>query len=162
MVYRHKLNTVRRIHNSPFKWFSQLDSMWYTSHLPMNKLFKCSYVAGVLQGSYTTTLRLTTVLSTWLVSAICSPPSPCSWSRLLSAGRQGGNWLRPREQKAAVRPTAVSPPTACRTALCRNETQGRPSISNQHAHDLPWVCIPWTLDSSLKLGPEWPLISAGV
>lgn len=141
---------TRKPHISTLNWFPQ--------HMSTNKLFLCCWC---LQGSCTTTLRLMTVLSTWLGSAICSPPSPCSWSRWLSAGRPGRNGLRPREQKAAVRPTAVSPPTACRTALCRNETQGRPSILNQHAHDLPWACIPWTLDSSLKSGPTWPLIPAG-
>lgn len=109
----------------------------------MNKCLKCSCDVGVLQDSCTTTLRHTTVLSTWLDSAIYSPPSLCSWSHWLSAGRPDKNWIKPREQNAAVRPMAVLPLTDCRMALCSNEKKGRerPSILTQRAHDVSWASI---------------------
>lgn len=76
------------------------------------------------QGSCTITRRPTTVPSTWRASATCSPPCPCSWSRWLSAGRPGTNWLR-TGKKTAVRPTAASAPTACGTASCRKRHPGK-------------------------------------
>lgn len=80
------------------------------------------------QGSCTTTPRRTTVPSTWRVSATCSPLCPCSWSRWLSAGRPGTNWLKTRKRTAA-RPKAASPPTASGTASCRKNTRERPPVS---------------------------------
>ena len=105
-------------------------------------------VVGVLQGSFTTTLRLTTVLSTWPGSATCSPPSPCSWSRWLGAGRPRRYWPWPRRQKAAARQMAASP---WRTALCKKDTQGEPRSG---------PAKPWTMDCNLKLEPKWLLMSA--
>lgn len=95
-----------------------------------------------------TTPRRMTVPSIWRGSAIFSPPSPCSWSRWLSAGSPGRNCARARVQKAAVRPMAASPLTTCRMAPCRKEIQGRPSILSQHARDhRPAYLGPWTQKS---------------
>lgn len=118
--------------------------------------FLCCF--AVLQASCTTTRRRMTVLSTWPGSAICSPPSLCSWSRWLGAGSRGGNWLRSREQKTAVRPMAASTPTACRTALCRGMNPGKASDLELHAHYLPWACIPSGLNVTPTLNHRVTLI----
>lgn len=87
------------------------------------------------QGSCTTTPRPTTAPSTWRASATCCPLCPCSWSRWLSAGRLGTNWVKTRK-KTAARPKAASPPTASGTASCRKNTRERPPVSRYR-----WVMI---------------------
>lgn len=101
------------------------------------------------QGSCTTTRRPTTVPSTWRASATCSPPCPCSWSRWLSAGRPGTNWLR-TGKKTAARPTAASAPTACGTASCRKRQPRKAACATRRVFNL------WPLRQDGTVGSWFP------